>query len=96
MASMTLEQFKETLRRLCFEVENLAIENFVYFDAILESGTINIPTLQERVARAQQDPQRGNEVHQMYSEMWKAVEETGKDAFFEDLLKDLPPTDKPN
>ncbi len=91
-----LEQFKETLRRLCSLVEDLAIENMVHFDAIIESRTINFPELKERVAEAQADPEKRKEVHQMYWEMWKAVEDTGTDAFFEDLLKSLPPTDKPN
>ncbi len=93
---MQLEHFKETLRKLCTEVENLTIENFVYYDAILESRSINLPALKERVAQAQLDPKRRKEVHQMYSEMWKAVDGTGTDAFFEDLLKNLPPSGKPN
>lgn len=84
------------LRQLCTLVENLAIENQVYFDAILESGSINLPNLEERVNEAQVDPEKRKQVHQMYSEMWKVVEDTGTAAFFEDLLKDLPPTDKPN
>jgi archaellum component FlaC len=93
---MHLEHLKETLRKLCMEVENLAIENTVYFDAILESRTINLPNLKERVAEAQLDPVKRKEVRQMYSEMWKAVEDSGTDAFFEGLLKDLPPTGEPN
>jgi hypothetical protein len=52
--------------------------------------------LKERVVQAQLDPERRKEVHEMYSEMWKALEDTGLGAFFEDLLNNLPPTDKPN
>lgn len=37
---MHLEHLKETLRKLCTEVENLAIENMVYFDAILETNAL--------------------------------------------------------
>ncbi len=93
---MTLEHFKQTLRKLCIEVENLSIENGVYFDAILESRTLNLPELKARVEEAQLDPEKRREIHEMYSEMWKAVEDTGTDAFFEGLLKDLPPSGKPN
>jgi hypothetical protein len=32
----------------------------------------------------------------MYSEAWKALDEAGTDSFFEDLLKDRPPSGKPN
>ncbi|MGB8029529.1 MAG: hypothetical protein WCF30_07665 [Terracidiphilus sp.] len=95
-SSLLLEHFKDTLRKLCTEVENLTIENLVYFDAILESNAINVPTLKEQVAAALLDPKKRKEVHQMYSEMWKAVEDSGLDAFFQGLLQDLPPTDKPN
>lgn len=93
---MHIEEFKSILRRLCTEVENLTIENLVYFDAILESGTINLPALKERVAEALLDSERRKDAHQMYSEMWKAVEDTALYAFFEDQLNSLPPTDKLN
>lgn len=93
---MLLDHFKDTLRKLCTHIENLTIENQVYFDAILERGGINLPTLEERLAEAQLDPEKRKEVHQMYSQMWQALEDDGLNAFFEGLLEDLPPTDKPN
>ena len=94
--SALLEHFKETLRRICVHIEDLTIENQVCFDRILEVGGINLPDLKERVADAQNDPAKRKEVHEMYSEMWKSLEDSGLNAFFEGLLKDLPPTDKPN
>lgn len=91
-----LDHFRQTIRTLCTAVEDEAIENQVYWQIILDSGIISLPDLKQRVEDAQADPEKRAEVHEMYLEMWKALEETGTDAFFEDLLKDLPPTDKPN
>lgn len=96
MPASELEAFLEILRALCVEVENLSIENGVYFDTILESGTINLPTLKERVAAAQADPEKRKEARQVFSLMWKAIEDSGSAAIFEGLLNNLPPTDKPN
>jgi hypothetical protein len=93
---MLLDHFKETLRKICTLIEDLTIENQVYFDVILERGGINLPTLEERVVEARLDPKKRDEVHRMYSEMWQALEGGGLDAFFEALLRDLPPTDRPN
>jgi hypothetical protein len=94
--NIRLEQFKETLRRLCIEVENLAIENAVYFDTILASGIIPYEILKEMVAKGLLDEERRKVAHETYSEMWKAVEDSGTGAALEDLLNSLPPTDKPN
>jgi len=91
-----IEHFRETMRTLCTAVEDEAIENQVYWRIILDSGIISLADLKQRVEDAQADPQKRAEVHEMYSEMWKALEETGTDALFEDLLKDHPPTGKPN
>lgn len=91
-----IDHFRKTLRTLCTAVEDEAIENMVYFDAILETRAISLSALKQRVEDALQDPEKRTEVRKMYSEMWKAIEETGTDAFFEDLLKDLPPTGMPN
>jgi hypothetical protein len=96
MPAPQLETFREILRLLCIEVENLSIENSVCFDAILETGKINLPTLEQRVAEAQLDPAKRQEARQAFSGMWKAIEDSGTVAVFEDLLNNLPPTDKPN
>lgn len=91
-----IERFRETMRKLCTEIESQAIENMVYFDAILETGTISLADLKRRVSDALADPKKRAEARRMYSEMWKAVDEAGKGAVFEDLIKNLPPTDRPN
>jgi hypothetical protein len=77
-------------------MENAAITDFVYWKIILESGIISPADLKQLVEDALQDPEIRSQAHEMYSQAWKALEETGTDAFFEDLLKDLPPTDRPN
>jgi len=68
----------------------------VWFEAILESRTINLPDLEERVAEALLDPKRREDAHQTYFQMWKALEDAGINAFSQELLDNLPPTDKPN
>lgn len=90
------ERFKQIMRKLCTEVENQAIENMVYFDAILATGTISLAELKDRVADALVDPKKRTEARQMYSEMWKAVDEAGAGVVVEDLIRNLPPTDRPN
>lgn len=78
-------------------MENLAIENRFYFDLILSKNlNPSSDSLKEALARALADPVLRSEVHQQYAEMWKALEEAGTDAVFEDMLERLPPTDKPN
>ncbi|MGC2695360.1 MAG: hypothetical protein WA738_06170 [Candidatus Angelobacter sp.] len=90
------EHFKETMRKLCTELENLSIENSVYFDLILEARIISYEELKETAAKALLDPERRAEAHQNYSDMWKAVDEASSGAAFEEMLNSLPPTDKPN
>lgn len=91
-----IDQFRQTLKAISTAVENAAIENFVYWQIILESHIISPDELKRLVEEALQDPQKRDEVHCMYSEMWQTLEKTGTDAFFEDLLRELSPTDKPN
>jgi hypothetical protein len=91
-----LELLRATLRQLFKEIEDAAIENDVYFDAILESGSINLPDLKERVTQAQADLEKRNEVQARFSEMRQAIETAGIHAYAEDLLQNLPPSGKPN
>ena len=91
-----IDHFRENLRAISTAMENAAITDFVYWDIIRDSGIISDADLKQRVEDALQDPEKRAEVHKMYGEVWRTLEETGTDAFFEDLLKDLPPTGKPN
>jgi len=91
-----VEKFRADLRALCTLIEDMTIENQVYFDAILDAGGINIPSLKDQVKDAQSDPVRRKQVHEQYSEMWAAVEASGNAALSQALLEDLPQTDKPN
>ena len=84
------------MRQVCKLAEDQAIENMVYFDAILETGTISHLDLKQKVAEALRDPKRREEAHKMYSEMWEAADKAGAKAVFEDLLNNLPATEKPN
>jgi hypothetical protein len=91
-----IEHYRETLRAITTTLENAVITDFVYWGIIRDSGIISDADLKQRVEDALQDPKIRAGVHNMYSEAWKALDQAGTDAFFEDLLKDLPPTDKPN
>lgn len=93
---MLVEKFRADLRAICMLIEDLQIQNFVYYDAILEVGGINLPALEDRVKEAQVDPARRKQVHEMYSQMWEGLEKSGNAALSQALLEDLPPTDKPN
>ena len=96
MPKPQLEDFKRILVQLCVEIENLSIENSVYFDAIIESGTISPLKLKEQVVEAQQNSVKREETRQRFSQMWEALQDSGTAAVFEDLLNNLPPTGKPN
>ena len=91
-----IDHFRETLRAITTALENAVVTDFVYWNIIRESGIISDADLKQRVQEALQDPKIRAEVHSMYSEAWKTLDEAGTDAFFEDLLKDLPPSGKPN
>jgi hypothetical protein len=93
---MLVEKFKADLRALCTLIEDLQIQNFVYYDAILEVGGINLPALEDRVKEAHGDPVKRKQVHEMYSQMWEGLETSGNAALAQALLEDLPQTDKPN
>jgi hypothetical protein len=91
-----IDHFRETLRAITAALENAVVTDFVYWNIIRDSGIISDADLKQRVQDALQDPKIRAEVYSMYSEAWKALDEAGTDAFFEDLLKDLPPSGKPN
>jgi hypothetical protein len=93
---MLVEKFKADLRAICTLIEDVTIENEVYFDTILDAGDVDFQTLKDRVQAAQKDQERRKKVHQMYAEMWSALEVSGVAALFEGLLEDLPPNDTPN
>ncbi len=88
--------FEQALRKLYEEVENLAIENDVYYDAILESGNINLPQLKLDVEAAKANPEKRAEVRQRYADLWQAISRAGLQAEIDGLLRELPLSEKPN
>ncbi|MGA9587414.1 MAG: hypothetical protein WBQ95_18935 [Terracidiphilus sp.] len=86
----------DTLRRFLFEVENLTIENRVYFDLILERCPLPHDQLRERVTHAQQDRSIRDETHKQYAQMWETIEQAALAAFAEEHLSQTPTPDKPN
>jgi hypothetical protein len=91
-----LEAYKNSLARLCTAVEDLSIENEVYFEAILESRNINIPNLKRQVAEALIDPARREAAKERYQSLWQELSRVGTEAVFADLLGRLPKSDRSN
>jgi hypothetical protein len=82
---MRFDNFKLVLRGLCAEVENLSIENLVYFMIISENRLLPLTELEKRVAEALVDPARRLEAHRMHQGLWQALEDAGSDAFYDHL-----------
>jgi hypothetical protein len=93
---MLYEHFRDTLRKICDLIEDMAIENQIYTEVILENVNISLSALQARVAEARLDPERRKQAQETYAALRQALEQTGIAALGEGLLEDLPPTDKPN
>jgi hypothetical protein len=86
----------DILRRFLVEIENLAIENRVYFDLLLERSPVPHDRLRELVNHAQQDQNIRDETHQQYAQMWQSIEQAALSAFAEEHLSQTPMPDKPN
>ena len=84
-----------TLRQLCTELENLAIENDAYRQLLLLMcvSPEKLDALRDEVLA---DPQKRIQARHDYAAMRNALERAGIDAELEELLNSLPPTDKPN
>ena len=96
MQDESFEQFKATLRKIGTVIEDFAIENEVYLTELIKSGLATSEALKKEVADRQSDPSVRERVRKEFSEMWKAVENDGLSGWFEELLKNLPPSGKPN
>jgi hypothetical protein len=90
------ERFKEIMRRVCTTIEDITIENTLYSELITEGRAISPEDLNGQVAKALLDPENRKAARELYSGLWKALDEVGADAYSEALLRDLPSTDKPN
>jgi len=93
---MDFEQFKGTLHKLATELEDLWIEKELYRNLIVVSGTLTPDALKEALEKTLADPQIRKDTRDRFAEMWAALDETGKAAWIEDLLKNPPPSGKPN
>jgi len=78
------------------EIENLSIQNDLYKKLLVETGVVNLEGLEKLEAAALADSVLRLQAHQKFSSMWETVEMVGTDALFQELLDELPPTDKPN
>jgi hypothetical protein len=91
---MHIEQFKETLRKICTQVEELWIEKETYWEFIISKGMGNPHELQRIADQALADPETRKRTREEFSGMWKALEEVGTAAWLEDILKDGPASKK--
>ncbi len=93
---MGIEEFKAVLRKLVTELENIWIEKEVYLNLIVVSGIATPEALQQAVDKTLSDPRVRQDTRERFSDMWKALDETGTNAWIEDLLKLPPSGGKPN
>jgi len=89
-----IEQFKETLQKLCTQLENMSIENEVYWDVIIHMSLIGLDDLKQLVNHALVDPEKRKQARMQFAEMWAALDRFGTAALYEELLRDLPPSGK--
>jgi hypothetical protein len=91
-----IDHLRDTLRKLCTELENMSIINDAYWDLIAHTGIASHDDLKRLANQALDDPDKRKQAHEQFAEMWAALEKCGTDVWYEELLKDLPPSGKPN
>lgn len=91
-----LEAFRQTLLKIIETLEDLAIENEAYYEAILESRNINLPQLKRDVDAAKTNPEKRAEVRQRYAEARQGISDGGIRAYASHLFATLPKPEKPN
>ena len=96
MNTQELEHLKDTVRKLCGELENLWIEKEAYKELILLSCVASPEALQTIADTALADPKIRKQTREQFAEMWEALEKFGMSAWFEEQLNKLPPSGKPN
>jgi hypothetical protein len=96
MKRQELEHFLETMRTLTVEVENLSIEKDAYLELLLSLPFFTLAQMKQEVDRRLDDSDIRKTVRQQYSGMWKAIDDAAMNAWTEEQLHQLPPTDKPN
>lgn len=93
---MGLKEFKDVLRKLATELEDIWIEKETYRELVVLSGVSTSQVLQDSVEKALADPENRKRVRERFSAMWEALDEVGSSAWIEDLLKRHSPSGKPN
>ena len=91
-----IEDFRQTLFKIIETLEDLAIENDVYYDAILKSGKVNLPQLERDVSNARTNPEKRAEIRQRYAEARQGISDDGIRAYAAHLLANLPKPQRPN
>lgn len=74
----------------------MSIENEAYWDLIIFTGTVSPDELNRLRDRALADPEKRKEARKQFADMWAALDAFGTAAWIEELLLNLPSTDKPN
>jgi len=94
-SSSKLEEFRAVLRKLVECVETTLIELEGCESLALAKGATH-PEIAQAKQTAMADPEIRKQIRENYSGMWEALEKAGTDAFFEDLLQNLPPHGLPS
>jgi hypothetical protein len=71
---MLREDLIAALQEICNEIENLAIENYIYLRALTDTRAVPLIELEKRVSAALLDPEKRVEVRAIYSELWRALD----------------------
>ncbi len=90
-----LEEYKLVLHKLCECLENISIELDACREVALSHGA-TFYEIEEAKKSALLEPQIRKKARADYAAMWKALDDAGTAAFYEDLLQSLQPDGKPN
>jgi hypothetical protein len=74
----------------------VSIINDAYYEIIVSAGIFNHDDLIGIRDRTLLHPEKWEQAHRDFAEMWKALGTYGKAAFYEEMLDNLPSTVKPN
>jgi hypothetical protein len=95
-AASRFEDFRGKMREFFCAVSDMAIENDIYFDMLVERCSINPDSLRKMVKAAQASPQKQEEIRQRFAEMWKVIEGASVDSLVEEERDKLPLPKKPS
>jgi hypothetical protein len=89
------EAYKTSLRGLTEQFDILLVEKDACERLALARGA-TYTEIEDAKQIALDDPEIRQQFREHYAEMWKALDDAGQDASAEEILEQLPNTEKPN